>query len=81
MLACYLDSLEQTDDGDNLFTLDCINTEAWLKAQQPRFLLHPAQKLCIEKALKYLPTLKAGLAAAAKALESEEEDAPEPVFF
>ena len=28
---------------------------------QPKFLLFPAQKLCIEKALKFLPKLKAGL--------------------
>ena len=84
ILACYLYSLEQSDDGDDFFTLDYIDTKAWLKAQQPRFLLYPAQKVCIEQALKFLPKLKAGLAAAADAAnmdeDEDEDEAPEPVF-
>ena len=58
--------------------------EAWLKAQQPRFLLYPAQKSCVEKALKFLPKLKAALKAAADKAEADtdedEKEAPEPIF-
>ena len=28
------------------------------QAQKPRYLLYPAQKLCIEKALKFVPKLE-----------------------
>ena len=84
ILACYLYFLEQGDDGDEIFTLDYIHTEAWLKAQQPRFLLHPAQKSCVEKALKFLPLLKAALKAAVDKAEADtdedEKEAPEPIF-
>eukprot|EP00966_Prymnesium_polylepis_P099783 2310284-Prymnesium_polylepis.1 len=34
----------------------------WLQTTQPKFLLYPAQKLCIDKAIIFLPKLKAGLA-------------------
>jgi len=71
LLTCFLYWLEQEGKGPN------AGTQGWLEAQQPRFQLFPAQKLCIEQALKFLPKLTAGLAAHAAAAE---EGPPEPVF-
>jgi hypothetical protein len=42
---------------------------------RPKFILHPAQKLCIEKALKFLPKLKEALKKHQKA--QAEEDTPD----
>ena len=53
------------------------------RRSSPRFILYPPQKLCIEKALKFLPKLKEGLAAWYEAQagdEFDEADAPEPDF-
>ena len=36
---------------------------AFLEKQKPKVALFPAAKLCIEKAIKFLPKLEAGLAA------------------
>jgi hypothetical protein len=74
LLACYLLSLEQAGTGPS------VGTEGWLEAQKPRFMLHPAQKSCIEQALKFLPKLKAGLAKHAASDAAEDEDPPEPHF-
>jgi hypothetical protein len=43
--------------------------------------MYHAQKLCIEQALKFLPKLKAGLAAATAADESDDDDVPPPPVF
>ena len=42
-------------------------------------MLYPAQKACIEQALKFLPKLKEGLAAHTAA-GAEDEGPPEPAF-
>ena len=70
LLACYLYSLERADEGPS------AGAQGWLEGQKPRFMLYPAQKLCIEQALKFLPKLMEGLEAA----EGEAEAAPEPSF-
>ena len=59
MLACYLYYLELNDDG---FLDSSDDAMDWLQTTQPKFLLYPAQKLCIDKAIIFLPKLKAGLA-------------------
>ena len=41
-------------------------------------MLHPAQKSCIEQALKFLPKLKEGLAKHTSA--ESDDDVPEPAF-
>ena len=55
-----------------------IEMQAWLEGQKPRFMLHPAQKSCIEQALKFLPKLKEGLAKHTSA--ESDDDVPEPAF-
>ena len=69
LLMCYLYWLEQEGKGPS------AGTQGWLEAQQPRFQIFPAQKLCIEQALKFLPKLTAGLAA-----HAADDGPPEPVF-
>ena len=71
LLACYLYSLELAGEGPS------AGAHTWLEAQQPHFALYPAQKLCLEKALKFLPKLKECLAARSSA---GEDTLPEPVF-
>ena len=73
LLACYLYSLEQEDTGPS------VGPATWLEGQKQRFMLYPAQKACIEQALKFLPKLKEGLAAHAAA-GAEDEGPPEPAF-
>ena len=48
--------------------------EAWLEKAKPRVLLRPAAKLCVEKALAFLPKLKEGLAARVRAQETDSDD-------
>ena len=45
---------------------------------KPKVLLRPAAKLCVEKALNFLPKLKAGLAAHEK--EGSDEDDLDDLF-
>ena len=47
-----------------------------LEKAKPKVLLRPAAKLCIEKALKFLPKLKTGLAAC----EPQEQDDLDDLF-
>ena len=61
MLACFLVHTE-TADGVPSFLND--GSKAWLEKQLPKCALFPAAKICVEKAIKFLPTLKAGLAKA-----------------
>ena len=70
MLACYLVSLEARDAGPS------AGVKEWLEAQKPRYMLHPVQKKCIEKALEFLPKLQECLAARA----ATADDVPEPIF-
>ena len=72
LLACHLYSLEQAGEGPS------AGAHAWLEAQQPRFALYPAKKLCLQKALQFLPKLKECLAARASA--EDEDTPPEPLF-
>ena len=72
LLSCYLYSLEQAGMGPS------AGAQAWLEGQKPRFMLHPAQKSCIEQALKFLPKLKEGLAKHTSA--ESDDDVPEPAF-
>lgn len=68
LLACYLYSLERANEGPS------AGAQGWLEGQKPRFMLYPAQKLCIEQALKFLSKLTKGLETA------EAEAAPQPLF-
>ena len=61
LLACYLHELEQTGEGQDIFSEG--GAGQWLEKVKPKVLLRPAAKLCIEQALKFLPKLKAGLDA------------------
>ena len=71
LLACYLYELEQTGDGDDIFSEG--GAQQWLEKAKPKVLLRPAAKLCVEKALKFLPKLKAGLQTH-KTAGADEED-------
>ena len=63
-LACFLHSLEE--DGGSF--LDSVGgAAAWLEKQLPKCALFPAAKLCVQKAIKFLPVLEAGLKKAKKA--------------
>ena len=55
--ASFLFKLELQEH--NLLELSDGLADKWLKKQQPRFLLHPAQNECIKQALKFLPKLQA----------------------
>ena len=62
LLACYLHKLEAAhfEGGDDGGVLGEGGTaEAWLEKAKPLVLLRPAAKLCVEKALAFLPKLKA----------------------
>ena len=63
LLACFLHSLEE--DGGSF--LDSVGgAAAWLEKQLPKCALFPAAKLCVQKAIKFLPVLEAGLKKAKK---------------
>jgi hypothetical protein len=62
LLACYLYELELTGDGEDIFSCEG-GAKEWLEQIKPKVLLRPAAKLCVEKALEFLPKLKAGLDA------------------
>ena len=63
-----------------------MGVKEWLLEQQPHYqFLCPAQKACIEQALKFLPLLEKGLAAAAAAtvpgpFSDHDDDDPPPSF-
>ena len=59
LLTCFL--LRAQRAGDVSFLADGV--AAFLEKQKPKVALFPAAKLCIEKAIKFLPKLEAGLAA------------------
>ena len=58
LLACFLVRAEQ----DNSVPFLANGILAFLHKQVPKVVLYPAAKLCIEKAIKFIPKLKAGLA-------------------
>ena len=60
LLTCFLVRAEKV--GDVSFLKDGVAT--FLEKQKPKVALYPAAKLCIEKAIKFLPKLERGLAAA-----------------
>ena len=64
LLACFLFSVK----NDATLTFLSNGIKRWLEAQLPKYAtLFPAQEACIEHAIKFLPTLERGLAAAAAA--------------
>ena len=64
LLACYLFSVK--DDAALTFLAQGI--KAWLEAQLPKYaVVHPVQTSCLKNAVKFLPELERGLAAAAAA--------------
>jgi hypothetical protein len=71
LVACYLVKLEHELDngGDDGGVLGDNDAKMWLENAKanPIVMLRPATKLCVEKAIKFLPKLKAGLAASARA--------------
>lgn len=60
LLTCFLVRAERA--GDVSFLADGV--AAFLEKQLPKVALYPAAKLCIEKAIKFLPKLNAAFAAA-----------------
>jgi hypothetical protein len=76
LLACYLFHLE-CDTGTSEDISDILQVESaeqWLAKAEPRVLLMPAARLCVQKAKAFLPKLKAGLRAAAESSPDEEGD-------
>ena len=63
ILVCYLIRVEM--EWDHIEAAGGI--AEWLQEQLPKCALFPAAKLCLEKAIKYLPKYEASLAAARKA--------------
>ena len=78
LLACYLFKLEcaHKDGDDHGGVLTDVNgdAQACLEKAKPIVLLRPAAKLCVEKALKFLPKLKAALAAASTSAARDTDD-------
>ena len=54
--------------------------KAFLEKQAPKVVLFPAAKLCLEKALKFLPVLERGLAKHAAAAAGRSDQGPELDF-
>ena len=74
LLVCYLYHLEQDSGADGFLADEEGGAQAWLDKTKPKLLLgRQAAKLCVEHALKFLPKLKAGLAAH-KAAATEDDD-------
>jgi hypothetical protein len=63
-----------SSSGGVLGELEDETAQSWLEKTKPKLMLRPAAKLCVEKALKFLPKLQAGLVAARAAAEGEEEE-------
>ena len=78
LLACYLYELDQTGEGGDILSEG--GAHEWLEKVKPKVLLRPAAKLCVEKALNFLPKLKAGLEAHEKAGADEVEDDLDDLF-
>ena len=56
----------KSDDAALTFLAQGI--KAWLEAQLPKYaVIHPVQTSCLKNAVKFLPELERGLAAAAAA--------------
>jgi hypothetical protein len=74
LLACYLYHLEMETDSDILG--DDGSAQAWLEKAKPKVLLgRPEAKICVEKALKFLPKLKEAIAAReAEAVGADDDD-------
>eukprot|EP00966_Prymnesium_polylepis_P329755 7385432-Prymnesium_polylepis.1 len=60
ILVCFLISVE--GEWDRIETAGGI--AKWLQEQLPKCALFPSAKLCVEKAIKWLPKYEAGLEAA-----------------
>ena len=72
MLACYLYELERSGKGADIFFEG--GAAEWLEKVKPKVRLHPAAKLCVEFALKFLPKLKDGLDTHEKGNSDENDD-------
>ena len=59
ILTSYLQSL--SNDGWEIGGGSGLSVKEWLETQLPTYLLYPAQKACIEQALKFLPKLEEAL--------------------
>ena len=88
LMACFLYKIHEdwehaSQDDNGIFSDAVPSVKMWLEKQQPRFVLHPAQKKSLQWALKFLPKLEAGLneaqAARRGSLNSDtDEDSPPP---
>ena len=76
LLVCLLVRAEQA--GRDAFLADGV--KAFLEKQAPKVVLYPAAKLCVEKALKFLPVLERGLAKHAAAAAERSDQGPELNF-
>ena len=76
LLVCLLVRAEQA--GEDTFLADGV--KAFLEKQAPKVVLFPAAKLCLEKALKFLPVLERGLAKHAAAAAGRSDQGPELDF-
>ena len=76
LLACHLYSLEQAGEGRRAQAQE-LTRGSRLSSRALRSY-YPAQKLCLQKALQFLPKLKECLAARASA--EDEDTPPEPLF-
>jgi hypothetical protein len=70
LLACYLYHLQMENDED-ILGVDG-GAQEWLEKAKPKVLLRPAAKICVDKALKFLPKLKAAIEAEAEAEAGED---------
>ena len=68
LLACFL--VRAKKQGGVSFLADGV--EAFLIKQVPKVALYPAAKVCVEKAIKFLPKLEACLAKRAAEQEAVE---------
>ena len=86
LLACYLHSVQEKESA--AFISKAGGIKAWLEKQLPKYngpIQFPAQKLCIEHAIKYVPKLVAGLAEASQTVpepdfSSDDDTPPSPTF-
>jgi hypothetical protein len=64
LLVCFLVRAAEQEDPPSFLDDGVL---AWLNKQLPKVQMYPASKLCIEKAIKFLPKLERCLALQAKA--------------